>query len=62
MSKFDHSIVLAPTIFYSLSSQNTLQASKLVRLLSTDFSRFNVILLFEFIVHFLHFAIEVLLS
>ena len=61
-SSSDHLIVLAPTIFYSLSSQNTLQASKLVRQLSTDFSRFNVILLFVFIVHFLHFAIEVLLS
>ena len=60
VSKFDHWIVLAPTIFYSLSSQNTLQASKSVRQLSTDFSRFNVILLYVFIVHFSHFAIEVL--
>ena len=60
VSKFDHWIVLAPTIFYSLSSQNTLQASRSVRQLSTDFSLFNVILLFVFIVHFLHFVIEVL--
>ena len=62
LSSFDHCLVLAPTIFYSLSSQNTLQASRSVQQLSTDFSRFNVMLLFVIIVNFLHFAGEVLPS